>query len=307
MTRKRLRRDFVRRSALAVAAGLAGCLGSLGPSAEKQVYSHEEKLSRFRDVGTAIDEGYRTTATYVQSEEGVLGIPFINRNVEKLQPTKPQVVLYGLTEEGQYRPFGLKWFVPADDRNSPPTLFGKQFVGPIEGDSALVPKHYALYVWLFYENPDGLFATYNPAIQPPKLVDRIAPVREALRRYFLGREAQKRAGYKNTEQCIATADSGYGVPFVKKDAERGTLDPREPPILLYRVTANWSYNLMGAEWYVPVDEVNRPPSMFGQQFHDPMNGHSPKTDQPKHYGLHAWLFQANQRGMFAQFNPAIHC
>jgi hypothetical protein len=173
------------------------------------------------------------------------------------------------------------------------------------GEAPSIPRHYGLHAWLFRDNPDGLFAVYNAGLEPSPLVERIAPVRETLADYRIGADARE-AGYTNTEACIATAGGGYGVPFVRDDGAGGT-DPENPPVLLYRVTTNWTYLLMGAEWYVPTADADGPPSLFGERFHDAAAGHSPKTDQPEHYGLHAWLFHANPDGLFAPFNPTVTC
>ncbi|MFB6087838.1 MAG: hypothetical protein ABEJ85_04895 [Haloarculaceae archaeon] len=303
------RRDVLRRSALAASAGLAGCLTSAGggSNAAKRLRKHRESLSRFRDVTTAIDEGYRTAAQYVRTDDGVLGIPLVKPSIGKLDPERPQIVLYGLTDDNQYELFGLKWYVPAEKRDGPPSLFGQSFDGPLSGKIWLVPEHYALHAWLFRDNPDGMFALYNPAIDPPPVVSQIDPVRERLRDYYLGSAATKN-GYRNTETCIRTPDGGYGVPFVKNGTSgTGGTDPRQPPILLYRLTSQWSYKLLGAEWYVPASETDRPPTLFGQPFHEPMPGHSQKTEQPEHYGLHAWFFRPNPRGMFEPFNPTVQC
>jgi len=302
------RRNLLRCGALAASAGAVGCLDAVSPrSPTERVRRHEDALARLGDVATAIDEEYRTAGTYVQTDEGVLGIPFVNADVEDLDPVRPQAVLYGLTETGEYEPLGLKWFVPAEGWDSPPSLFGREFGGPYENETALVPEHYALHVWLFQENPDGLFARYNAAVNPPGLVDEIAPVRTTLAEYSVGSNVAGN-GYTNTEKCIATADGGYGVAFVRDGTDgTGGTDPEQPPILLYRLTQNWTYQLMGAEWYVPVSEVKEPPTLFGQSFHGPTDGHSSKTDQPDHYGLHAWFFHANPRGMFTPLNPTVSC
>ena len=47
------------------------------------------------------------------------------------------------------------------------------------------------------------------------------------------------------------------------------------------------------------------PSLFGQAFDGPMEGHFP--DQPIHNDLHVWLWRTNPAGLFAQFNPALNC
>ena len=308
MADKLSRRDALGAGALAASVGLAGCLDAFsGPSPSEQVREHEDELDRFSDVGVAIEEGYRTAATYVRGDEGVAGIPFVKPDVTELRPEQPGAVLYGLTDAGQYEPFGLKWFASTEDYDSPPTLFGTEFSGPHEGMAGLVPEHYALHVWLFRDNPNGLFATYNPAVDPPALVDEVGAVREALSDYVTGREAEQ-LEYTNTEKCISTGDGGYGVVFVREGTDgSGGTDPEAPPILLYGLTRSWTYQLLGAEWYVPAADTEEPPTLFGQRFHDPADGHSPETDQPSHYGLHAWLFDANPQGMFAPLNPTVTC
>lgn len=311
MTRRFSRRAVLGSGALAVSAGLTGCLDALGPSSPgEQLRQHEDSLERFSDVATAIDEGYRTGGQYVRTDDGVLGVPFVNTEVRELDPEQPQAILYGLTGDGQYEPLGLKWFAPVEERDGPPSLFGREFSGPYGSETAFIPEHYALHAWLFRENPDGLFARYNAAVEVPDLVDRIEPVRTALSEYAVGSDVDGN-GYTNTEKCIGTGDGGYGVTFVRDSTDNsdstGGTDPRNPPVLLYRLTQAWSYQLVGAEWYVPVSEVDESPTLFGHRFHDPADGHSQETDQPRHYGLHAWFFRANPQGMFAPLNPTLSC
>jgi len=300
------RRSFLASSAaISSAATLSGCLGGKDP--EQQVEEHRESLERYADVATTVEEGYRTAATYVHSDDGTLGETLINFDVPELEPDTPQVVFYALDEDGQYVPLGCKWFVNAEERDSAPSLFGKSFRGPIESDVPFLDRHYALHVWTFEDNPDGMFARYHPAIDPPPYLETLRAARGAISELATGGKAEDR-GYHNTEQCIPGDGGIYGVPFVREKGDvTGGTDPTNPPIVLYRVTENWSYVLLGAEWYRPVDAVDEPSTMFGQQFHEPMASHSGKTAQPEHYGLHAWLYRTNPRGMFAPFNPVAVC
>ena len=66
-----------------------------------------------------------------------------------------------------------EWFVPlSPDVKTRPQLFGKPFDGPMEGHHPLMPgalHHYDLHVWLWKDNPAGMFAPTNPAVKcPPK-------------------------------------------------------------------------------------------------------------------------------------------
>jgi hypothetical protein len=69
-----------------------------------------------------------------------------------------------------------------------PAIFGQQLQGPMEGHEPLQPKglhHYDLHVWLWKQNPAGVFSATNPAVtcpkgsysfmgQAPKMVDAMA-------------------------------------------------------------------------------------------------------------------------------------
>ncbi len=100
---------------------------------------------------------------------GAMGIHFFNPALvsPKLDPMHPQILLY--EPEGEtMRLVGAEWFVPAAVVESPPELFGQKFWGPMEGHEPLMPGtlvHYDLHVWLFKDNPEGLFAPTNPAVK----------------------------------------------------------------------------------------------------------------------------------------------
>lgn len=113
-------------------------------------------------------------------------------------------------------------------------------------------------------------------------------------------------GYQNTNTCV----EGLGAPFVHPDVEQVTYD--EPHILLNERTSSGDFELRGTEWFVPYDEVDdseKPPSLFAGEdrktMDGPMEGHYPS--QPRHYGLHVWLFSDNPNGILAKFNPDVGC
>jgi hypothetical protein len=312
------RRSFLRGSALLGAAALGtGCLDA-GPPPEERVRSAAEAFTDLRDVGDAVADGYRTLGRHVRTDDGGLGEVFVNdrqpfaETPDDLDPERPTVLFYRLTGDGGYDPAGAGWSVPVESADGPPTLFGREFHGPSEHAVPGQSDHYGLHAWVFEDNPDGVFAPLHPELVGPAYVQTVYEVRAALDRFRPqvetdaeevegGAKAAEEAGYRNTEEQISSGEKLYGVPFY--DPEIEGLDPERPPILLYRMTSLWYYELMGAEWYVPVEEVDEPPEPFGQRLHEPMAGHSPHTDQPEHYGLHAWLFRANPDGMFELFNP----
>lgn len=117
-------------------------------------------------------------------------------------------------------------------------------------------------------------------------------------------------GYVPTEECVASPAGGMGMHYVK-----GPLvgDPAvavtKPEVLLYEPTPHGP-RLIGVE-YMTIDDdqdlktSHDRPTLYGVPFDGPMLGHSP--GMPIHYDLHVWLWRHNPSGMFAQFNPRVHC
>lgn len=85
-------------------------------------------------------------------------------------------------------------------------------------------------------------------------------------------------------------------------------DPMRPNVLIYE-PGNHGLRLVAVEWLVPLASgVTERPTLFGQPFQGPMEGHYPliPTDFT-HYDLHAWLFKDNPLGMFSPTNPDVKC
>lgn len=103
------------------------------------------------------------------------------------------------------------------------------------------------------------------------------------------------------------AKGAMGVHFVNLTV-KGPPDPMKPNVLIYEPVGK-QLKLVAVEWLVPLTpDTKGPPSLFGQTFMGPMEGHEPLI--PKefvHYDLHAWLFKDNPLGMFAATNPKVNC
>jgi hypothetical protein len=97
-----------------------------------------------------------------------------------------------------------------------------------------------------------------------------------------------------------------GIHFVNLTVQ-GPLDPMKPNVLIYE-PVDGRLKLVAAEWLVPVTAAKERPSLFGQPFQGPMEGHEPLIPQGfHHYDLHAWLFKDNPLGMFSPTNPNVTC
>jgi hypothetical protein len=87
------------------------------------------------------------------------------------------------------------------------------------------------------------------------------------------------------------------------------IDPLRPEVLLYVPKKGGGFKLVGVEYFVPLmpnqDALPVAPSVFGQTFEGPMDGHEP--GMPRHYDKHVWAWAPNPDGVFAQFNPRLTC
>ena len=97
-----------------------------------------------------------------------------------------------------------------------------------------------------------------------------------------------------------------GVHFVNLTI-KGPPDPMKPNVLVYEPD-HGKLKLVGAEWLVPLAAVKERPTLLGEPFMGPMEGHEPLIPKEfHHYDLHAWLFKDNPLGMFSPTNPDVSC
>ncbi len=109
------------------------------------------------------------------------------------------------------------------------------------------------------------------------------------------------------EGSMEYAKGAMGIHFVNVTVQ-GPPDPSKPNVLIYEPVGG-KLQLVAAEWLVPLTaDTKERPSLFGQPFLGPMEGHEPLMPQGfVHYDLHAWLFKDNPLGMFAPTNPNVSC
>jgi len=143
-----------------------------------------DALEKYKDPVMAIHDGYFSTlgcVTYpkpgapgqVPYAAGGMGVHFLNVGLlgKPLDPLKPQILVYEPVGD-KLQLVAAEWFVPlSSEVKERPQLFGKPFDGPMEGHHPLMPQalhHYDLHVWLWKDNPAGLFAPTNPSVKCPK-------------------------------------------------------------------------------------------------------------------------------------------
>ena len=138
-------------------------------------------LAKYSDPFVAIKDGFYSTLACVDFPKGgtdggivyppgAMGVHFLNLgNVGPvLDPAKPQVLIY--------EPVGDKlvltaaeWFMPVQAAGGKaPSIFGQTLAGPMDGHQPIMPaelRHYDLHVWLWKNNPRGVFTSTNTAVK----------------------------------------------------------------------------------------------------------------------------------------------
>lgn len=179
------------RRALAAAAAFLALLSGAAVADDDCTGACAEALGHLRhhtaqyhDEGQALADGYVADPACV-ALPGVGGMghhyvdpawltdPGVNSN-------RPEVLLYEPEPNGRRRLVAVEYLVPVLSNgtpwsgsalqpppvvdNPPPVLFGQTFLGPMPGHVPGMPWHYELHVWVWKNNPSGIFASWNPRV-----------------------------------------------------------------------------------------------------------------------------------------------
>ena len=153
------------------------------PGLTPELAAVKKQLEKYQNPIVAVHDGFFSSVGCIEYPKGTvegsmkypaggMGVHFLNfQNIgPTLDPSKPQVLIYEPVGDS-LRLVAAEWFMPAELAGaSPPTVFGKPLEGPMEGHEPLMPPgfhHYDLHVWLWKNNPEGVFAPTNPTVKCP--------------------------------------------------------------------------------------------------------------------------------------------
>jgi hypothetical protein len=160
--------------AILLASGVVG-----SATARSDLQTAKAATARFHDLSVAGDAGFGQPPAPAPlhfcisslDNTGAMGFHYINGgNLDKvLDPGLPEVLVYAPDRHGrlklaalEYVIFQSAWFED-HAQNTMPTLFGQDFM-PNDGSRFQIPPFFALHVWLFQDNPSGMFAPFNPNV-----------------------------------------------------------------------------------------------------------------------------------------------
>jgi hypothetical protein len=143
---------------------------------------------------------------------------------------------------------------------------------------------------------DGLKTDNSEAKLSNETRQELSRVRQATLQYHSLAQAD-RDEYVDVSLFV----SGQGFHFVNFGLVNGTFDPEKPQILVYAPTSQGKLRLVAVEYAVPVALSPDAPAGF--------IGENDVWHQEDALGgvwvLHAWVWQANPKGIFTDNNPDV--
>jgi hypothetical protein len=129
----------------------------------------------FRDLDVALEAGYGAFLTCFRHGDNLgMGQHYVNGELvgdDVLDPLQPEALVYEPREDGsmilvafEYLVFADVWDPEGTGREAP-TLFGQEFA--LKTNIPDTPPVWALHIWLWTHNPEGLFADFNPLVFCP--------------------------------------------------------------------------------------------------------------------------------------------
>ena len=144
--------------------------------------------ARFQDVSEAERARYALLFGCVSGpDEGAMGLHFVNLDLldevnktGKLDPARPQIVLYEAQPNGALKLTGADFLVYADawDAIHPgvtPQLMGQVFHYFEAPNRFGLPAFYTLHVWAWKQNPKGAFVNWHPNVSCKSFVGPTTP------------------------------------------------------------------------------------------------------------------------------------
>lgn len=126
--------------------------------------------AKYHRMEVAEDAGYSLGSACVSHPTlGGMGYHYVNFDIvdEVFDPTQPEALLYEMDKEGNMKLVGVEFIVVAatwDLANENPPSFGSQEFN-FDPSIVLPFDNYQLHVWVWKNNPAGIFTKFNPNVE----------------------------------------------------------------------------------------------------------------------------------------------
>lgn len=140
-------------------------------AAKQDLASLRRATARYHDVDAALADGYLVDEHCVAAPPGGMGFHYVNPGYMDLEvdAARPEALLYAPTRDGGVRLVGAEFLVHGDAWDAvnatPPAFAGVAFNPPSDRSAVAPPgPFYTLHVWVWANNPSGMFAPFNPRV-----------------------------------------------------------------------------------------------------------------------------------------------
>jgi hypothetical protein len=167
-------RLFQRRAGLTAIAFVLACAArpavaqtpAPGEAADRDVARIRAATAAFKSLDEAVAAGYaRDVAHCVDNPPaGAMGFHHVNNSLldDRIELERPEMLVYERLPDGEYRLNGVEYIVPFSvwpRTNDPPVVMGQKL------KPAPSLNIWYRHVWVWRENPSGLFADWNPLVK----------------------------------------------------------------------------------------------------------------------------------------------
>jgi len=148
---------------------------SKGPHGVGLVKTVLESASKYRNLETALDDGYLPASGCTSGPNGgAMGVHYARFDLigdGVLDATRPEILVYEPTRAGWLRLVAVEYVVikeaweAINGLDVPPILSGQHMMIVGAPNRYTLPPHYMLHVWAFKRNISGMFAANNPTVR----------------------------------------------------------------------------------------------------------------------------------------------
>lgn len=136
-----------------------------GAAVDRDLAALRRATASFHDIDAASATGWSAPITACMSAGAAGSMGFHYGNVDLIdgviEVERPELLLYEPTRNGGLRLVGVEYIIPYAHHSrdaAPPVLFGQELA---QVDAFGL---WGLHAWVWAENPDGMFAAWNPRV-----------------------------------------------------------------------------------------------------------------------------------------------
>ena len=132
--------------------------------------------ARYRRLAVAEKDGFVPLLDCIEHPTdptiGAMGVHYIlpdRLGDDKLDLTKPEVLVYEVKANGKARLAAVEYVIPAAlwTGDKPPSFFGHELTYKTTMGKYPMDPYYEVHVWAWRHNPSGMLADWNPKVTCP--------------------------------------------------------------------------------------------------------------------------------------------